>query len=1007
MTIVFRSANGDGIASGTGLTVTKPSGVVAGDWIIAVVHVNGLLSESNIADGNSGQSTVFTQQSADEQTDGGSSLEIWYRKADANDVSASDYTFTWSTQRGTLCIFAISGGLTGSTPWDITPSGSTGADIGSAEVNYDCIDITVADNSIHIIVAAPDSGNADWDTVPSGYTEIYTMTTEGGGETKVYYKDYATGGATAAQRFIIAANNDGLTQSFSFASDPDAISATVAMAFGVSSADLTTPYIPAPQDAAMRTETEKGTNVGTYDAAVRTEDEKEITENITASAALAIGVGSAAGIGKSFITASAGMAFGSTANLFGFVMTGSASMSFGISSADLIKKSPFEIVLSDNISASGEDTTNRLTTTVQPFGGGRIQDDENPTDAVDLANDTSGEWAWVIRPNTAAVKDNQYSFRLVLDSGATLTTYGQEPKWTVLYGDIVGTSTLVFGGSADLIGYAPISGTVPLVFGVSADLKGAGVLNGSTAIAFAQAADLKGAGTLAATEPLAIGVGVADLAATGLLSGASDLALGAAADLKGAGAMSATATMTFAETADLKASGLLTGTSPLNFSITSSDLKATGLLNGASAMAFDSSAFGATYNPISADSAMTFGATADLKGGGTLATTTPLVFDSTADLAAEGLLAGTSALALAIGLADLRNLSMRNELMPPIQFGESGLLLGKSVSSSTASMTFGSTADLKGSGLLAGTSPLAFDSSSDLKGSGILSGATGMTFAEAADLKASGALAGTSQITFDIGADLKASGVLNASSALVFGESADLGGRGVMNATIGLAFDKTADLKAAGALFGTAGLVFGDNTPLLTGSAPISATADMAFDQSGDIFGFVMTGSASMAFGSSADLKGTAYASATIPMTFAISSAFVHGPVNGSATIALAFDSTADLGGVGDLLASTALTLGVSVADLLNTSLYIKCTLVDRQGRGLPRLSDLSWAWFDETDPINFTTPTDKGEIEDTDGAAIIQIPLPNSTLDGGVGTLILRSDDGVLLGAYNMTTQY
>ena len=95
-----------------------------------------------------------------------------------------------------------------------------------------------------------------------------------------------------------------------------------------------------PKIGALRTEAEKGTNVGTYDAAVRTEDEKEISENITATAALAF-AGSATGIGKSYITATAGMAFdSSSADLFGFVMTASTSMAFDVSSADLIKKIP-------------------------------------------------------------------------------------------------------------------------------------------------------------------------------------------------------------------------------------------------------------------------------------------------------------------------------------------------------------------------------------------------------------------------------------------------------------------------------------------------------------------------------------------------------------------------------------------------------------------------------------------------------------------------------------------
>ena len=82
----------------------------------------------------------------------------------------------------------------------------------------------------------------------------------------------------------------------------------------------------------------------------------------------------------------------------------------------------------------------------------------------------------------------------------------------------------------------------------------------------------------------------------------------------------------------------------------------------------------------------------------------------------------------------------------------------------------------------------------------------------------------------------------------------------------------------------------------------------------------------------------------------------------------------------------------------------VSCTLVSRVGTSRPNLSNISWAWFDQTDPSIFIAPTDKGSIESTDSAGSIRVLIPGSTLVvGATGTLVLKSDDGLLLGAYNL----
>jgi hypothetical protein len=94
----------------------------------------------------------------------------------------------------------------------------------------------------------------------------------------------------------------------------------------------------------------------------------------------------------------------------------------------------FRMALSDHITASGENTTGQLTApagkTTGDFGGGRIQDDENPGDTVDLDYDEYREDEWCILATDAAVGAAVYQFRVLLNA-ATLTTYTVDPRWTI------------------------------------------------------------------------------------------------------------------------------------------------------------------------------------------------------------------------------------------------------------------------------------------------------------------------------------------------------------------------------------------------------------------------------------------------------------------------------------------------------------------------------------------------------------------------------------------------
>ncbi len=93
---------------------------------------------------------------------------------------------------------------------------------------------------------------------------------------------------------------------------------------------------------------------------------------------------------------------------------------------------PQPIILSGsaNIAASGENTTARLTPpagkTTGDFVAGRIADDENPLDTVNITADDYTEVAWVLQAQSPAANDDIYQFRV---SG--LDVYTVVPEWTI------------------------------------------------------------------------------------------------------------------------------------------------------------------------------------------------------------------------------------------------------------------------------------------------------------------------------------------------------------------------------------------------------------------------------------------------------------------------------------------------------------------------------------------------------------------------------------------------
>jgi hypothetical protein len=95
----------------------------------------------------------------------------------------------------------------------------------------------------------------------------------------------------------------------------------------------------------------------------------------------------------------------------------------------------FMMAASSNITASGDNTSAQLNAptgkTTANFTVGRMQDDEDPADAVDATSDNYTEMEWSLKAIGSVVTDGDvYGFR-VTNNGSVLDTYSVTPEWTI------------------------------------------------------------------------------------------------------------------------------------------------------------------------------------------------------------------------------------------------------------------------------------------------------------------------------------------------------------------------------------------------------------------------------------------------------------------------------------------------------------------------------------------------------------------------------------------------
>lgn len=176
------------------------------------------------------------------------------------------------------------------------------------------------------------------------------------------------------------------------------------------------------------------------------------------------------------------------------VMTGAVTLPMVVAVGAMQGPARFTLSASTHIGASGEATTAQLTApagkTTADFQAGRIQDDENPADSVDLAADKYTELEWSAVATEDSLLDD-YEFR-VTAAGVVLDTYTETPVITVapsatLLDGAVTLPMVTAAGTATVAISATGAGTIPMVV-ASGTVKVEAQATGAATIPMIQAA---------------------------------------------------------------------------------------------------------------------------------------------------------------------------------------------------------------------------------------------------------------------------------------------------------------------------------------------------------------------------------------------------------------------------------------------------------------------------------------------------------------------------------------
>lgn len=122
-----------------------------------------------------------------------------------------------------------------------------------------------------------------------------------------------------------------------------------------------------------------------------------------------------------------------------YTMTSSSSSASAPAGATVFVRirqvsAPMTLTSSTNITAGGENTSALLTAptgkSTSDFTAGRMQDDENPADSVNLSSTQYTELEWSIIATSETIDAEVYVFRITVN-GLPIGTYSVTPEWTI------------------------------------------------------------------------------------------------------------------------------------------------------------------------------------------------------------------------------------------------------------------------------------------------------------------------------------------------------------------------------------------------------------------------------------------------------------------------------------------------------------------------------------------------------------------------------------------------
>ena len=317
--------------------------------------------------------------------------------------------------------------------------------------------ITSNSGLVLVIGQKPSTANSGTVTTPSGWTLQTSRTGANDGNTGgytttlgadtgncnifVYTKDTVSGSESGSLSVTIGTNNvswgviirvqasDAGTWSWVGSTGKDTTAGNVSIATGslaIVSGDFVVGGMVIPTDVTTPSQfsaesfTQSGT---TFGSATEIIEPDSTTGNDIGGFLCYAAVSSGSGSGAVTLAATAG---GTTTNVRGpgFVLRARVSGN----------NNPVYVSASSNITAGGEATTAQLTApsgkATSDFDTGRMWDNENGSDSIDITTDNYTELEWCLQAQSPAANGDIYQFRVY--SGSTpLTTYSVTPEWTI------------------------------------------------------------------------------------------------------------------------------------------------------------------------------------------------------------------------------------------------------------------------------------------------------------------------------------------------------------------------------------------------------------------------------------------------------------------------------------------------------------------------------------------------------------------------------------------------